>query len=99
MPGKRPVETKSASQTQAQVSVWLADVVDDIGGQTRTGQQRMAQEVAAAFETGTQLLAQAGTGSGKSLAYLVPAVEHALLSDTPVVVAAAALALQSQIIN
>jgi len=99
MPGKRPVETKSASQTQAQVSVWLADVVDDIGGQTRTGQQRMAQEVAAAFETGTHLLAQAGTGTGKSLAYLVPAVEHALLSDTPVVVATATLALQSQIIN
>ena len=99
MSGKRPVDTKSASQTQSQVSAWLADIVDDIGGQTRTGQQRMAQQVTEAFETGTHLLVQAGTGTGKSLAYLVPAVEHALGSDAPVVIATATLALQSQIIN
>src|SRR5690625_3996862 len=99
MSGKRPVDTKPASQTQSQVSAWLAEVVDDIGGQTRTGQQRMAELVTEAFETGTHLLVQAGTGTGKSLAYLVPAVEHALGSDAPVVIATATLALQSQIIN
>ena len=99
MSGKRPVDTKPASQTQSQVSAWLAEVVDDIGGQTRTGQQRMAEQVTEAFETGTHLLVQAGTGTGKSLAYLVPAVEHALGSDAPVVIATATLALQSQIIN
>ena len=99
MSGKRPVDTKPASQTQSQVIAWLAEVVDDIGGQTRTGQQRMAEQVTEAFETGTHLLVQAGTGTGKSLAYLVPAVEHALGSDAPVVIATATLALQSQIIN
>src|SRR5699024_9522265 len=94
-----PVDTKPASQTQSQVSAWLAEVVDDIGGQTRTGQQRMAEQVTEAFETGTHLLVQAGTGTGKSLAYLVPAVEHAVGSDAPVVIAAATLALPRHIIN
>src|SRR5699024_12495490 len=71
----------------------------DFGHQTRTGQQRMAELVTAAFETDTHLLVQAGTRTGKSLAYLFPAVEHALGSDAPVVIATATLALQSQIIN
>lgn len=99
MSGNQPVDTKSASHAQTQVSAWLADVVDELGGQTRPGQQEMAAEVATAFETGTHLLVQAGTGTGKSLAYLVPAVDHALSSDSPVVIATATLALQGQIIN
>ncbi|NWN89071.1 MAG: ATP-dependent DNA helicase [Micrococcaceae bacterium] len=99
MSGKQPVDTKAASQAQTQVSAWLADVVDELGGQSRPGQQQMATEVTQALETGTHLLVQAGTGTGKSLAYLVPSVDYALGSDSPVVIATATLALQSQIIN
>jgi len=65
------------------------------GGSTRPGQQRMAEAVAKAADTGEHLLVQAGTGTGKSLAYLVPA----LLVDGPVVVSTATLALQSQLVD
>ncbi len=65
------------------------------GGAQRPGQQNMAEAVAAAAESGEHLLVQAGTGTGKSLAYLVPA----LLVDGPVVVSTATLALQSQLVD
>src|SRR5690349_17206910 len=64
-------------------------------GAERPGQQRMAEAVAAAVRDGRHLLVQAGTGTGKSLAYLVPA----LLVDGPVVVSTATLALQSQLVD
>ncbi len=65
------------------------------GGTTRPGQQTMASAVAKAADSGEHLLVQAGTGTGKSLAYLVPA----LLVDGPVVVSTATLALQSQLVD
>lgn len=65
------------------------------GGMTRSGQQTMAAAVAQAVHTGEHLLVQAGTGTGKSLAYLVPA----LPVDGPVVVSTATLALQNQLIE
>jgi ATP-dependent DNA helicase DinG len=64
-------------------------------GVARPGQQRMAEAVAEAADGGEHLLVQAGTGTGKSLAYLVPA----LLVDGPVVVSTATLALQSQLVD
>ncbi len=63
------------------------------GGETREGQRAMAAAVADAIESGRHLLVQAGTGTGKSLAYLVPAV----LSGKRVVVATATKALQDQL--
>jgi ATP-dependent DNA helicase DinG len=65
------------------------------GGSTRPGQQAMAHAVAQAAKTGEHLLVQAGTGTGKSLAYLAPA----LLVEGPVVVSTATLALQSQLVD
>lgn len=65
------------------------------GGTERPGQRLMAEAVAHAAESGEHLLVQAGTGTGKSLAYLVPA----LLVDGPVVVSTATLALQSQLVD
>lgn len=73
----------------------LAAAVAAVGGSERPGQVQMAQAVADAMETGQHLLVQAGTGTGKSLAYLVPA----LLADGPVVVATATIALQGQIVD
>ena len=77
----------------------LHAAVADLGGTERPGQTRMAHAVADAIETGEHLLVQAGTGTGKSLAYLVPAIEHAMATGRPVVVATATIALQGQIVD
>jgi len=58
----------------------------------------MAEAVAHAFDTCEHLAVQAGTGTGKSLAYLVPAIARAVGTDTPVVVSTATIALQRQLI-
>ena len=59
----------------------------------------MAEAVRQAIETGEHLAVQAGTGTGKSLAYLVPAVRHAVTTGSTVVVATATIALQRQLID
>jgi len=63
------------------------------GGEERPGQSEMAATVAKAIRTGAHLVIQAGTGTGKSLAYLVPAA----LSGKVVVVATVTKALQDQL--
>jgi ATP-dependent DNA helicase DinG len=73
----------------------LAQAVEALGGQERPGQVQMAEAVAEALGSGNHLLVQAGTGTGKSLAYLVPS----LLNDERVVVATATLALQHQLVE
>ena len=59
----------------------------------------MAEAVAHAFATGEHLAVQAGTGTGKSLAYLVPAIARALTEESPVVVSTATIALQRQLVD
>jgi ATP-dependent DNA helicase DinG len=63
------------------------------GGEDRPGQRAMAEAVGNAIDTQRHLVVGAGTGTGKSLAYLVPAV----LSGRSVVVATATRALQDQL--
>jgi len=63
------------------------------GGESRPGQEQMATAVARAVAGGRNLVVQAGTGTGKSLAYLVPAA----LAGERVVVATATKALQDQL--
>ena len=87
------------SPTQKVVLEWLDHAVADLGGQERPGQVRMAAEVAEAIEKNRHLLVQAGTGTGKSLAYLIPALQHAMQVNKPVVISTATLALQAQIMN
>ncbi|WP_120312545.1 ATP-dependent DNA helicase [Mycobacterium mantenii] len=81
------------------VSELLATAVAALGGSERSGQQEMAAAVARAFATGEHLVVQAGTGTGKSLAYLVPAIVHALDDESPVVVSTATIALQRQLVD
>ena len=71
------------------VAELLAAAVAGIGGEERPGQVAMAEAVQHAIETGEHLAVQAGTGTGKSLAYLVPAIRHAVLTRSTVVVAVA----------
>ena len=82
--------TLAASATGAA----LAQVTAGLAGhEDRPGQQRMAEAVAAAIESGRHLVVQAGTGTGKTLAYLVPAI----LSGKRTVIATATKALQDQL--
>ncbi len=82
-------------QTRTAVRDVLAAAVDALSGQERPGQVQMAEAVARAMTDREHLLVQAGTGTGKSLAYLVPALLH----DSRVVVATATLALQHQLVE
>ncbi|MDQ6934976.1 MAG: ATP-dependent DNA helicase, partial [Actinomycetota bacterium] len=73
----------------------LAAAVEALSGQDRPGQIEMAERVEQAMSSGRHLLVQAGTGTGKSLGYLVPALLH----QERVVVATATLALQHQLVE
>ena len=64
-------------------------------GEDRPGQRHMAAAIAQAIEDGRHLLVKAGTGTGKTIAYLVPV----LLSGRRAVVATATLALQDQLVQ
>jgi ATP-dependent DNA helicase DinG len=59
----------------------------------------MAEAVARTLAGGGHLLVQAGTGTGKSLGYLVPSVLHATSAERRVIVATATLNLQHQLIS
>ncbi|MCH0540923.1 ATP-dependent DNA helicase [Streptomyces sp. MUM 203J] len=73
----------------------LHAAVTAVGGVERPGQVTMTEAVAQAVDDGAHLLVQAGTGTGKSLGYLVPALAH----GDRVVVATATLALQRQLVE
>ena len=83
------------SEYSKKVRSALDVAVAAIGGQPRSGQIEMAEAVANALSNRHHLLVQAGTGTGKSLAYLVPA----LVSGKKVLVATATLALQRQLVE
>ncbi|MDX6374942.1 MAG: ATP-dependent helicase DinG, partial [Nocardioidaceae bacterium] len=95
-----PTAPETEQETQQQtgstsVATVLAAAVEALGGEERSGQIEMAEAVADAMVDGTHLLVQAGTGTGKSLAYLVPALLH----DSRVVVATATLAHQHPLVE
>lgn len=77
----------------------LTHAVEALGGAERTGQVKMAEAVGRAIRTGDHLAVQAGTGTGKSLAYLVPAIQHAVQKEATVVVSTATIALQRQLVD
>ncbi|WP_297795486.1 ATP-dependent DNA helicase [Mycobacterium sp.] len=91
--------TKGVTTSDVSVPELLATAVAALGGSERGGQQQMAAAVAQAFAADEHLVVQAGTGTGKSLAYLVPAIVHALRADSPVVVSTATIALQRQLVD
>ncbi|UOX88868.1 ATP-dependent DNA helicase [Amycolatopsis sp. FBCC-B4732] len=77
----------------------LTHAVESVGGAERPGQVEMADAVGRAIRTGEHLAVQAGTGTGKSLAYLVPAIRHAVQKEATVVVSTATIALQRQLVD
>ncbi|MEU3711780.1 ATP-dependent DNA helicase [Streptomyces catenulae] len=81
--------------TKPSLNDLLHAAVAAVGGTERPGQVAMAEAVAEAVHDQSHLLVQAGTGTGKSLGYLVPALAH----GDRVVVATATLALQRQLVE
>lgn len=89
-----PAVTASAGPP-SRVREVLGTAVAALGGAERAGQLQMADAVAEALADEEHLLVQAGTGTGKSLAYLVPSMLH----GERVVIATATLALQHQLVE
>jgi len=90
----RAAGTASATRATARAEAALGAVVGAmVAGEARPQQLEMCRAVAHAIETGRHLVVQAGTGTGKSLAYLLAAVT----SGRRVVVATATKALQDQL--
>ncbi|MEV4896863.1 ATP-dependent DNA helicase [Nonomuraea sp. NPDC050547] len=77
----------------------LSAAVTALGGSERAGQIEMVRAVQRAIDTEEHVAVQAGTGTGKSLAYLVPSIRHAMGTDSPVVVSTATIALQRQLVD
>lgn len=88
-----PLKEMSSALLGAQTP--LQDVLP--GFEVRPGQLEMVQAVAESLEGGQHLIVEAGTGTGKSLAYLIPAALYAIERDTRVLVSTHTIALQDQI--
>lgn len=84
-----------------QLAAWLGRVFDEelprAGYQVREQQIYFAFRVASALASGHHILAEAGSGTGKTFAYLLPAICHARLRGRPVVIATATATLQEQL--
>lgn len=96
---KAPTSTSGDVPLSQATTELLDAAVAALGGARREGQHRMAESVAKALDSQRHLAVQAGTGTGKSLAYLVPAVRYAQANSTTVVVSTATLALQRQLVQ
>ena len=89
----------------------MPDYLDNVFGQQgylsngfdnympRTGQVVMATKVDAAIANETHLIVEGPCGTGKGIAYSVPAIHHAVQHEKQVVIATANIALQEQLIT
>ncbi len=80
-----------------EIEQFFREVLPRIGLEVREPQVQMAHDVAASISDGRPVAIEAGTGTGKSLAYLVPAALWAVKNDTKVVIATHTRALQVQL--
>ncbi|MFT0847866.1 ATP-dependent DNA helicase [Actinomycetaceae bacterium L2_0104] len=80
------------------VNAILEATVAELGGTRREGQANMVDKVFDTLETDGHLIVQAGTGTGKSVGYLVPSMYWAVSTDNRIIVSTATLALQRQIV-
>ena len=95
MTGRQLDSVQVSRSSAVDVTRALRQVVAELpgGGEARPGQVEMAEQVAEAIVEQRHIVVRAGTGTGKTLAYLVPAI----LSGKRVVVATATRALQDQL--
>ncbi len=95
-PAPRPVRPDEALRVLASAAK-RPDVFPEFD--ERPQQQEMVRAVATALSSGGRLMVEAGTGTGKSLAYLVPAACHAVASGERVVVSTNTINLQEQLLK
>ena len=69
----------------------------ELGLDHRPEQAAMARSVAVSLESDEPLLFEAGTGVGKSLAYLIPGILHSVDSERPFIISSHTISLQEQI--
>ena len=107
IPSVEPHEYDQDSKDTQKVSEAVDDIFD-VGGslekslsgfESRPEQGKMAKAVSVAIESGEHLIVEAGTGVGKSLAYLVPSVLFAIRSGKKVVISTNTINLQEQLIG
>ena len=103
-----PIETREPSDQLVPLDVEEVAAILDRGGlfskhfqhfEHRQEQVELCQTIATALSDGLHVLAEAGTGVGKSLAYLIPAAIWAVENNTRVVVSTNTINLQDQLIN
>lgn len=87
------------SETASTARDVLDAVIEAIGGSAREGQQRMVAEIDETITNRTRLMVQAGTGTGKSIGYLVPLLVSCATTGRRALVSTATLALQRQILT
>ncbi|MFF4414034.1 ATP-dependent DNA helicase [Streptosporangium sp. NPDC001559] len=94
-----PTAVPATAPDLPQVEELLSAAVEAVGGVERPGQIEMVRAVQRAISSGDHLAVQAGTGTGKSLAYLIPSIRHAMSSKGAVIVSTATIALQRQLVD
>lgn len=92
-----PPPPSRAPELAAQIFAEGGWLQDGLSLEHRPEQERMARAVAFAFDDDEPLLFEAGTGVGKSLAYLLPGIVHAIDQSRQLIVSTHTIALQEQI--
>jgi ATP-dependent DNA helicase DinG len=100
---KLPFRARTQEEFNQRLTEWLStvfyDVLPEQGYEVREEQIYTAFRMARALAGGKTLMAEAGPGTGKTFAYLLPAVCYARFKGAPVVVASASGVLQAQLAN
>jgi DNA polymerase-3 subunit epsilon/ATP-dependent DNA helicase DinG len=103
-----PIEPREPEGKLSPLDVEEVSAILDRGGlfskhfphfEHRQEQVELCQYIASALSNGLHILAEAGTGVGKSLAYLIPAAFWAYQNNTRVVISTNTINLQDQLIN
>jgi Rad3-related DNA helicase len=95
-PGARNAEPRAAGSRRSDLEEAFSLVFDSLG-EERAGQLEMGRAVARVLAEGGVALLEAGTGTGKSLGYLIPSVLHSLETGDRVVVSTHTRNLQDQL--
>ena len=107
-PAPPPIEPREMADRLVQLDVEEVSAILDRGGlfskhfpqfEHRQEQIELCQMIATALSDGLHVLAEAGTGVGKSLAYLIPAAIWSMQNNTRVVISTNTINLQDQLIN
>ncbi len=107
-PAPPPIEPREPTDRLVPLDVQEVSAIIDRGGlfskhfphfEHRQEQVELCESIATALSDGLHILAEAGTGVGKSLAYLIPAAVWAIENNTRVVISTNTINLQDQLIN